>query len=119
VLIRGDELLVNGQSYGRLNPTDAVLVDHGVVSIRRRRPRADKKAPVARSDDARTAIGRVNGKAKVYSQGSPPIHLTVVGKKNIIWSSGLIYVLRRGTSRCLGSPSSWILIVVPGFQTRQ
>ena len=36
VLIRGDELLVNGQSYGRLNPTDAVLVDHGVVSIQRR-----------------------------------------------------------------------------------
>ena len=35
VLIRGDELLVNGQSYGRLNPADAVLVDHGVVSIRR------------------------------------------------------------------------------------
>jgi hypothetical protein len=33
VSIRGDELLVNGQSYGRLNPTDAVLVDHGVVSI--------------------------------------------------------------------------------------
>ena len=33
VLIRGDELLVNGQSYGRLNPTDAVRVDHGVVSI--------------------------------------------------------------------------------------
>jgi hypothetical protein len=33
VLIRGDDLLVNGQSYGRLNPTDAVLVDHGVVSI--------------------------------------------------------------------------------------
>ena len=36
VLIRGDELLVNGQSYGRMNPTDAVLVDHGVVSIERR-----------------------------------------------------------------------------------
>jgi hypothetical protein len=36
VLIRGDELLVNGQTYGRLNPTDAVLVDHGVVSIQRR-----------------------------------------------------------------------------------
>jgi hypothetical protein len=36
VLIRGDELLVNGQSYGRLNPADAVLVDHGVVSIERR-----------------------------------------------------------------------------------
>ena len=38
VLIRGDELVVNGQSYGHLNPTDAVLVDHGVVSIRRRSP---------------------------------------------------------------------------------
>ena len=36
VLIRGDELLVNGQSYGRLNPADAVLVDHGVVSVQRR-----------------------------------------------------------------------------------
>ena len=36
VLIRGGELLVNGQSYGRLNPADAVLVDHGVVSIERR-----------------------------------------------------------------------------------
>jgi hypothetical protein len=36
VLIRGDELLVNGRSYGRLNPADAVLVDHGVVSIERR-----------------------------------------------------------------------------------
>ena len=36
VLIRGDELLVNGQSYGRMNPADAVLVDHGVVSIERR-----------------------------------------------------------------------------------
>jgi hypothetical protein len=35
VLIRGDELLVNRQSYGRLNPTDGVLVDHGVVSIQR------------------------------------------------------------------------------------
>ena len=35
VLIRGDELLVNGQSYGRLNSADAVLVDHGAVSIQR------------------------------------------------------------------------------------
>jgi hypothetical protein len=35
VLIRGDELLVNGQSYGRLNPADSVVVDHGVVSIER------------------------------------------------------------------------------------
>ena len=38
VLIRGDDLLVNGQSYGRLTPADAVLVDHGVVSIRQRLP---------------------------------------------------------------------------------
>ena len=35
VLIRGEELLVNGQSYGRLNPADSVLVDHGMVSIQR------------------------------------------------------------------------------------
>ena len=36
VLIRGDQLTVNGQAYGRLNPRDSVLVDHGVVSIQRR-----------------------------------------------------------------------------------
>jgi hypothetical protein len=33
VWIRGEELMVNGKSYGRLNPGDGVLVDHGVVSI--------------------------------------------------------------------------------------
>ena len=33
VLIRGNELFVNGRAYGRLKPADAVLVDHGVVSI--------------------------------------------------------------------------------------
>ena len=33
VLIRSEELIVNGQSYGRLQPSDAVLVDHGVVSV--------------------------------------------------------------------------------------
>ena len=32
ILIRGDQLTVNGQSYGRIGPTDSVLVDHGVVS---------------------------------------------------------------------------------------
>jgi len=32
VLIRGDQLIVNGQSYGRIGPTDSILVDHGVVS---------------------------------------------------------------------------------------
>jgi len=37
VWIRGDELTVNGTAYGRLNPGDGVLVDHGVVSIERRK----------------------------------------------------------------------------------
>lgn len=32
VVIRGDQLSVNGQTYGRIGPTDSVLVDHGVVS---------------------------------------------------------------------------------------
>ena len=34
VEIRGEELFVNGRSYGRLGSRDGVLVDHGVVSIR-------------------------------------------------------------------------------------
>jgi hypothetical protein len=33
VVIRGGELFVNGQSYGRLNPADRILVDHGAVAI--------------------------------------------------------------------------------------
>jgi hypothetical protein len=33
IWIRGDQLEVNGKAYGRLLPNDAVLVDHGVVSI--------------------------------------------------------------------------------------
>ena len=32
IVIRGDQLSVNGQTYGRIGPTDSVLVDHGVVS---------------------------------------------------------------------------------------
>ena len=36
VWIRGDELLVNGRSYGKLKPQDDILVDHGVVSMRQR-----------------------------------------------------------------------------------
>ena len=36
VWIRNEELTVNGKSYGRLNPDDGVLVDHGVVSIQRK-----------------------------------------------------------------------------------
>lgn len=35
VLIRNDEAVVNGRSYGRLNPNDGILVDHGAVSIER------------------------------------------------------------------------------------
>jgi hypothetical protein len=34
VLVRGDELFVNGASYGHIKSKDAVLVDHGVVSVR-------------------------------------------------------------------------------------
>jgi hypothetical protein len=35
VLIRGEEAIVNGKSYGRISPADSILVDHGVVSIGR------------------------------------------------------------------------------------
>jgi hypothetical protein len=35
VLIRGDQLIVNGKSYGRIGATDSVLVDHGVVSTKK------------------------------------------------------------------------------------
>jgi hypothetical protein len=42
VLISGEALTVNGQSYGRLNPGDDVLVDHGVVKIGRRATRANR-----------------------------------------------------------------------------
>src|SRR5690242_2095389 len=34
--IRHEELVVNGRSYGRIGPADAVLVDHGVVSVERK-----------------------------------------------------------------------------------
>jgi hypothetical protein len=33
VWIRNEELTVNGTAYGRLDPGDGVLVDHGAVSI--------------------------------------------------------------------------------------
>jgi hypothetical protein len=36
IVIRGDELVVNGKSYGRLNQGDAVTVDHGKVLINER-----------------------------------------------------------------------------------
>jgi hypothetical protein len=35
VFIRGEEVIVNGRSYGLMNPADSILVDHGVVSIAR------------------------------------------------------------------------------------
>ena len=39
VWIRGEDLTVNGKSYGHLNAGDGVLVDHGVVSIERKQAR--------------------------------------------------------------------------------
>jgi hypothetical protein len=33
VQIRAGELTVNGRSYGHIQPSDAILVDHGVVSV--------------------------------------------------------------------------------------
>ena len=33
IVIKGDQLTVNGRSYGRIGPADGVLVDHGVVSV--------------------------------------------------------------------------------------
>ncbi len=35
VWIRGDQLEVNGRSYGKIAAADAVLVDHGKVSVNR------------------------------------------------------------------------------------
>jgi hypothetical protein len=39
VWIRAEELTVNGRSYGRLDPYDRVLVDHGTVSVNRKQAR--------------------------------------------------------------------------------
>jgi hypothetical protein len=39
VWIRGEELTVNGRSYGHLDAGEGVLVDHGVVSIQRKQAR--------------------------------------------------------------------------------
>jgi hypothetical protein len=41
VVIRDETLSVNGQSYGRLEPSDSVLVDHGAVSVKRHQARND------------------------------------------------------------------------------
>src|SRR5204862_7020006 len=37
IWIRGDQLEVNGRSYGAIAQTDSVLVDHGVVSVKKER----------------------------------------------------------------------------------
>lgn len=36
VMIRGEELVVNGQQYGALTPGDVVTVDHGKVLVNER-----------------------------------------------------------------------------------
>ncbi len=35
ILVRGDQLEVNGKSYGKIDAADSILVDHGVVSVKR------------------------------------------------------------------------------------
>jgi hypothetical protein len=35
ILIRDEELMVNGRSYGKINPDDSILVDHSLVSVRK------------------------------------------------------------------------------------
>jgi hypothetical protein len=41
VLIRGEELIVNGASYGHLKPGEDVIVDHGIVVVGHRAPTRD------------------------------------------------------------------------------
>src|SRR5262249_50746145 len=45
IWIRGEQLTVNGRDYGRLNPADGVLVDHGIVSIERKRSSEAVQSP--------------------------------------------------------------------------
>jgi hypothetical protein len=47
VVIRGDQLEVNGQSYGMVKPSDAILVDHGIVLVN------ERKVPVTGPSAAR------------------------------------------------------------------
>src|SRR6266446_1959255 len=70
VLIRGDQLTVNGKSYGTLNPADGVLVDHGVVSIQRLRSK--HAVPAAAVNLARMAAERV-GRTRVWRKASTGI----------------------------------------------
>ena len=41
VVIHDEALSVNGRSYDHLNPSDSVLVDHGVVSVNHQQARND------------------------------------------------------------------------------
>jgi len=34
ILVTKDELIVNGKSYGQLQPRDVIVVDHSVVSVK-------------------------------------------------------------------------------------
>ena len=52
VWIRGEELTVNGTAYGKLQAGDGVLVDHGKVSVDRK-----KAARGANTSSARIAAG--------------------------------------------------------------
>ena len=38
VLIRGDELIVNGKSYGLIKQADSITVDHGRVLVNEKEP---------------------------------------------------------------------------------
>ena len=37
VLVRANQLVVNGASYGQIGSNDAILIDHGVVSVNGKR----------------------------------------------------------------------------------
>lgn len=43
ILVRKEELVVNGKSYGELRPRDVIVVDHSVVSVKP--PEAPAKEP--------------------------------------------------------------------------
>ena len=66
ILIRGDELVVNGQSYGRMNPTDLVLVDHGIVSINGRLAQRVASAPSSSSIELPFAHALKLSRARIH-----------------------------------------------------
>jgi len=60
VIIRGEELVVNGKQYGVLIPGDVVTVDHGTVLVNERAPAVveGEVVEVVRSGDAAGLLGR-------------------------------------------------------------